>query len=100
MRTLDGDAEADGRHGWRTEPQRQMEDADGGQSRSGRWKTRMEDKAAEADGRHGWRTEPQRQMEDADGGQSRSGRWEPRRVIAAISLAIQEMMVMGQECTC
>lgn len=36
----------------------------------------------------------------ADGGQSRSGRWEPRRMIAAISLAVQEMMVIGQECTC
>ena len=58
--------------------QRQMEDADGGRSRRGRWKTRTEDGAAEADGRRGWRTKPQRQMEDADGGQSRSGRWKTR----------------------
>ena len=50
MRTLDGDAEADGRHGWRTEPQRQMEDADGGQSRRGRWEPRTEDKSAVVDG--------------------------------------------------
>ena len=77
-----------------------MEDTDGGWSRRGRWKTRMEDRAAEADGSRGWRTEPQMQMEAADGGQSRSGRWEPRRVIAVISLAVQEMMVIGQECTC
>ena len=58
-RMEDGAAEADGRRGRRTEPQRQMEDADGGQSRSGRWEPRMEDKAAAVDGRRGWRTEPQ-----------------------------------------
>ena len=51
-------------------------------------------------GRCGREMGTQRQMEDADGGRSRSGRWEPRRVIAAISLAVQEMMVIGQECTC
>ncbi|MCH1951865.1 hypothetical protein MCJ35_21900 [Enterocloster sp. OA13] len=67
-----------GRCGREMGTQRQMEDADGGQSRRDRWKTRTEDKAAEADGRRGWRTEPQRQMGAADGGQSRSGRWEPR----------------------
>ena len=55
----DADAEADGRHGRRMEPQRQMEDADGGQSRRGRWEPRMEDRAADADGSRGRRTKPQ-----------------------------------------
>ena len=49
-RTEDRAAAADGRRGWRTEPQRQMGAADGGQSRSGRWEPRTEDKAVVVDG--------------------------------------------------
>ena len=47
-----------GRCGREMGTQRQMEDADGGQSRRGRWEPRTEDKAAVVDGSRGRRTKP------------------------------------------